>query len=328
MKGLILAAGLGTRLRPLTERRSKPMVMLANRPLIHHAIDKLVEAGISEIGIVVGENEAELRNGLAYSGAQFTFIQQPEPKGLAHAVSFARDFTGKDDFVLLFCDNLFSASLHNSMAEWQKRDCECMLHVYPVPDPRACGVAVVEDGWVTELEEKPKNPKSNLAIVGIDFFTPRIYDAIARIKPSFRGELEITDAMAELIAMGHRVRAREIEGYWYDTGTFGDLLTAQAAVLEQRECAVEGTLMDSPVEGKLDLPDGSEVENSDITGPVVIGKGSIVIGSRIGPNVAIGDNCYVSKSTLADCMVYSNTSLNEITAKGAILEGELRIEVD
>jgi glucose-1-phosphate thymidylyltransferase len=271
------------------------MVLLANRPLIHYALDKLVEIGVTDIGIVVGDNEDELRRDLAYPGAQLTFIRQPEPKGLAHAVSFAREFTGDDDFILLFCDNLFSISLHDSLEEWNGRDpqCECLLHVHQVDDPRAFGVAVVEGGWVSALEEKPQQPRSNLAIVGIDFFTPRIYDAIARIEPSFRGELEITDAIAELLTLGYKVRAREIGGYWYDTGTFRDLLTAQAAVLD----------------GKVDVPEGT------------------LQGSTLGANVAVGAGASVSGCELADCMVYPGTQLRGVTASGAIFDGTTRIDV-
>jgi len=146
MRGVILAAGRGTRLKPLTEQRSKPMVLLANRPLIHYAIDKLVEIGVTDIGIVVGENEAELRHALLYPGVDLTFLRQPEPKGLAHAVSFARDFTGGDDFILLFCDNLFSAGLDASLEQWRARDeqTHCLIHVHEVGDPRAYGVAVCD----------------------------------------------------------------------------------------------------------------------------------------------------------------------------------------
>jgi len=320
MKGLILAAGRGTRLRPLTDSRSKPMVLLANRPLIHYSIDKLVEVGITEIGIVVGENEAELRAGLDYPGdAALTFLHQPHPGGLAHAVSFAEEYTGYDDFVLLFCDNLFSASLHDSVDEWRRvredNACDCLIHVHAVPDPRASGVAVVKDGWVMELEEKPQQPKSNLAIAGIDFFTPRIYGAISRIKPSARGELEITDAIAELVKEDAGVRALELEGFWYDTGTFGDLLAAQAAILGSPE---------------LRPPSASSAASgtdTQIVEPVAIGAGSQLQSCRLGPNVSVADNCRLDNCQLRDCQVYPGTTLRDVTASRAIFDGERHIDV-
>ena len=308
MRGLILAAGRGTRLQPLTDHRSKPMVTVANRPLIHYAIDKLVEIGVQEIGVVVGENEAELRASLAYPGPSFTFLRQPQPRGLAHAVSFARDFTADDDFILLFCDNLFSASLHDSMQVWTSRPthCECLIHVHEVEDPRAYGVAVCDGEWVKELEEKPQQPKSNLAVVGIDFFTPRIYDAISRVQPSARGELEITDAINELVVMGHGVRAEQIGGYWFDTGTFSDLLTAQSHAITTHIHA--------------------EFEDSQITDPAVIGEARIV-RSRIGPNVAVADGCALYDCELSNCIVYPGTTLKGVQAHDAIFDGETRIDV-
>jgi len=309
MRGLILAAGKGTRLHPLTDTRSKPMVTVANRPLIHYAIDKLVEIGVHEIGIVVGDNEAELRAGLTYDGPRFTFIRQAEPRGIAHAVDCAREFTDDDDFSLLFCDNLFSASLRDSINVWQTRsdNCACLIHVHEVEDPRAYGVAVCDGSNVIELEEKPQAPKSNLAIVGVYFFTPRIYDAIARIQPSARGELEITDAIAELIALGHNVRAEKIGGYWFDTGTFRDLLIAQAHVMQSSYAGV--------------------LESSSLSEPVAIASGARIVNSRIGPNAAIAEGCTIDGCTLSDCMVYPHTTLSGISASNAIFDRDVRMDV-
>lgn len=224
------------------------MVPLAGRPLISYPLEKLLEIGVREIGLVVGSNEDELRDGLAdYAGrASLSFVQQAEPKGLAHAVNCARDFTGDDDFILLFCDNIFSAGLQPAQEAWQSlraQHGECaIIHTVEVADPRAFGVAVVdENDYVLELEEKPQQPKSSLAVVGIDFFTPGIYDAISRIKPSARGEYEITDAIAELIRMGHPVKALRLPGYWFDTGTPADLERAENAVLSDQQPAEEAT---------------------------------------------------------------------------------------
>ncbi len=237
MKGLILAAGRGTRLGELTANRSKAMVPLAGRPLISYPLEKLLQVDITDIGLVVGSNEDELREGLAEYGGHcnFSFVRQDQPLGLAHAVNCAKDFVGNDDFVLLFCDNIFNETLHGAVAEWERLRAEhgdcALIHTIEMDDPRACGVAVLgEDYFVTELEEKPQQPKSNLAVVGIDFFTPRIFEAISRIQPSARGEYEITDAISELIRLGCPVKALPLHGWWYDTGTPDDLQRAEAAV--------------------------------------------------------------------------------------------------
>lgn len=331
MKGLILAAGRGTRLKPLTDGRSKPMVLLANRPLIHYAIDKLVEVGITDIGIVVSDNEDELRGTLAYPGAELTFIRQPEPLGLAHAVGFAREFTGDDEFVVLFCDNLFSINLHGALDDWQllrgDPGCECIVHVHEVRDPRACGVAVVHNGWVEQLEEKPAQPKSKLAVMGIYFFTPRIYDAITRIKPSARGELEITDAISELITMGQKVRALRAGGYWFDTGTLRDLLTAQARVMTDELYELECEPQKSRVSGSVGIPADCVVESCTIEGPLLVGSGSTLSGSRIGPNVAVAAGCRVTDCELSDCQLYPGTVLSGVQARGAIFDGDTRIDI-
>ena len=337
MKGLILAAGLGTRLKPLTRPpaqggRSKPLIPLANRPLIAYPLDKLIEAGITEIGIVAGENESELARALAGSAASLSFISQHEPRGLAHAVSCARGFCGDSEFVLLFCDNLFAEPLATALAEWQARQAQApetaaLIHTYEMPDPRACGVAVVQDGWAVELEEKPAVPKSNLAIIGIDILTPLIFEAISRIKPSRRGELEITDAIAELLVLGRRVAARPLDGFWFDTGTFADLIQAHGPVLEQfgsfeiARSVREG----SSLHGAAGIGEGSRVTDSLLHGPVLIGRQANVQRCQLGPRVSVGDRCVLADCTLSDCQVYSGTRLSNVSASGAIFDGEYRV---
>jgi glucose-1-phosphate thymidylyltransferase len=333
MKGLILAAGLGTRLYPLTRPpqeggRSKPLVPLANQPLIAYSIQKLLLAGISDIGIVVGQNEAELRQGLSRVPANLSFIPQAEPRGLAHAVLCSREYCASDDFVLLFCDNLFAEPLGYALAHWEgalRQGAQALVHTVALPDPRACGVAVVRDGWVLELEEKPAQPKSNLAVIGIDFLTPLIFDAIARIKPSKRGELEITDAISELIAMGHGVQARALTGFWYDTGTFADLITAHRPVMaEFGAFQARGQYRGCELHGPVGIVKDSVVEASTLEGPVLIGAECRVTRSRIGPHVSIGDHCSVADCDLTDCQLYPGTVLQGVTACEAIFDGALR----
>ena len=335
MKGLILAAGLGTRLRPLTRPpeeggRSKPLVPLANQPLIAYPLQKLLLAGISEIGIVVGQNEGELRRALAHVPASLSFIPQDEPRGLAHAVRCARGFCGGDEFALLFCDNLFAEPLSHALAEWEalrQRELEmaALIHTYAMADPRACGVAVVEDGWVVELEEKPAAPKSNLAVVGIDFLTPLIFDVIAQIQPSARGELEITDALAGLITLGRKVRARALSGFWYDTGTFSDLITAQRPVMHEFGAfQARGQYRGSELNGPVGIVKDSAVEDSVLEGPVLVGADCAVRSSRLGPYVSVGDHCRVTGCDLRDCQLYPGTRLEGVSAAEAIFDGALR----
>ena len=333
MKGLILAAGRGTRLRPLTDRRSKPMLPLANQPLIAYPLQKLLYDGITEIGIVVGDNEDELRAGLIHVPAELTFIRQPEPLGLAHAVSFAEGFTGDDDFTLLFCDNLFSEPLALSSAEWHARrlqspELAAMIHVIELEDPRAFGVAVVgEDGWVTELEEKPAEPRSNLAVIGIDLLRPEIYRAIERIEPSPRGELEITDALAELVRMGRRVYARRLSGFWYDTGTPADLIAALRPVMHEFGAyQLSGRYPDSELGGPVGIGRRSVVQGCRLEGPVMVGEDCRVQDCQLGPYVTIGDGCALADCQLTDCQVYPGTKLSGASDHEAIYDGEHRVD--
>jgi glucose-1-phosphate thymidylyltransferase len=335
VKAVILAAGRGTRLKPLTDTRSKPMLPLANQPLITYPLQKLLCAGIYEIGIVVGDNESELRAGLTHVPANLSYIRQDEPKGLAHAVQCAGGFIGGDEFILLFCDNLFSEPLALAQAEWSAHcagssGVAAMIHVIEVDDPRPFGVAVVDgDGWVKELEEKPKQPKSNLAVVGIDFLTPRIFDAIPRIQPSARGELEITDAIHELVKMGHRVWARRLSGFWYDTGTIPDLLDVLQPVMDEFGAyQAQGSHPGSTLSGPVGIARGAVVEDCQLTGPVLIGGESRLRNCQLGPYVAIGAHCVVEGCTLAYCQLYPGTQLSGTTDSWAVYDGGLRVDRD
>ena len=321
MKGLILAAGRGTRLRPLTESVSKAMLPLAGAPLISYPLRALLDAGIDDIGIVVGDNADELKAGLAIYDAQnegsarLTYIHQPEAGGLAHAVNYARDFVGEDEFVLLFCDNLFAASLLPALEQWSalragEGDQHCLLHTITVADPRAFGVAVTDaTGNVTHLEEKPAQPRSDQAVIGVDILTPRIFDAIARIKPSARGELEITDAIMELTRLGHRVQARRLPGWWFDTGTFDALLEALPPVMDELAATAATPTSVAP---------DAQVEGCTLTAPVLIGPGCRVTNCTLGPYVSIEAGCVLDGCKLDHCAVYPGTQLRGVEAQNAL----------
>jgi len=333
MKGLILAAGRGTRLRPLTGRRSKPLLPLIGQPLIAYPLQKLLYAGITEIGIVAGDNEDELRSGLSHIPADLSFIRQDEPLGLAHAVNCARGFCADDDFILLFCDNLFSEPLALAQAQWAQEcaavpDLGALIHTIEVDDPRAFGVAVVDEaGFVVELEEKPAQPKTNLAVIGIDFLTPSIFEAIGRIKPSARGELEITDAIGELIKLGLKVKARPLGGFWYDTGTFPDLLDVQKPLMDEMGVyQAIGSHGGCELSGPVGIGPRSKVRESTLTGPVMIGADSTVTECKLGPYTAVGHGCELTDCELSHCQVYPGTKLTGVKDSDAIFDGDLRVD--
>jgi len=322
-------------LRPLTNNRSKPLLPVANQPLISYPLRRLTDEGIDEIVIVAGENESELRQGLApITDAQLSYARQPEPLGLAHAVDCGRTGIGADEFVLLFCDNIFSAPLADSLRTWEQlcrdyRDIAAMIHVVAVDDPRAFGVAVVEDGWVVDMEEKPENPRSNLAIVGIDILKPQIFEAIPRITPSARGELEITDALFELTRMGYRVRAQQLPGFWYDTGTFADLIDVLKPVMDANPWRISaGEITDCVVAGVLDHEAGASIADCEIIGPVAVARGARISSCKLGPYVAIGEDTELHDCELSQVQVYSRTTLTGVKLSEAIVSGALTVRRD
>jgi glucose-1-phosphate thymidylyltransferase len=318
MKGLILAAGMGTRLRPLTGRVSKPLLPLAGAPLISYPLRSLLQAGVHDIGIVAGDNLAELQHGLAaydsaYGGpARLSYLHQPHAGGLAHAVACARDYCGGDDFVLLFCDNLYAAPLAPALEQWgqlrhrSSDGHEALIHTITVADPRAFGVAVLDDQRaVLHLEEKPAQPRSDQAVIGIDILTPQIFEAIGHIRPSARGELEITDALMQLVHGGHRVHARALPGWWFDTGTFSALLEALPPVMDELAATAHERICISP---------DATVEDCTFEPPVYIGAGCRLRGCRLGPYVSCEGDCSLENCRLEHCLVYPGAQLLHIHA--------------
>ncbi len=325
MKALILAGGTGSRLRPLTHTAAKQLVPVANRPILFYGVEALVAAGVTDLGIVVGDTHREIRDavgdGSAF-GARVTYIRQHEPLGLAHAVRISRDFLGDDDFVMYLGDNFLVGGIAHIVdgfhhhAPGERPDAQILLT--RVPNPSAFGVAELgSDGRVARLEEKPEHPRSDLALVGVYLFTPAIHEAVAAITPSARGELEITDALQWLIDQGRSIASTLVKGYWKDTGTVADLLEVNRTILEDLTPETSGSVDDaSVITGRVRIGRGARIVRSRIVGPAVIGAGTLVADSRIGPCTSIADGCRIVDSELADSIVLTRS----------VIEGTGRIE--
>lgn len=328
MKGLILSGGAGTRLRPITHTSAKQLVPVANKPILFYGIEDMVAAGITEIGIVTGETGPEVRDavgdGSAF-GAKVTYIPQDEPLGLAHCVLVARDFLGDDDFVMYLGDNMLQQGLVEFVDAFEQRQeasnvptldgdvtsPSAQILLCPVPDPHRFGVAAVDDsGHVVELVEKPEEPPSDLALVGVYLFTPAIHEAVDSIEPSPRGELEITDAIQWLIDDGQVVHHDQLEGWWLDTGKKDPLLESNRRVLETIETRLDGTVDDvSVIDGRVIVEEGATVTDSHIRGPAIIGAGTVLVDAYIGPFTAVAEDCRIEHSELENSVVLARASI-------------------
>ncbi len=317
MKGLILAAGKGTRLRPLTHTRPKPVIRVAGKPIIHYAINNLVEAGVSRVGIVVSPATlTDVRtacNGLEGSvGIGIDYILQEQPQGLAHAVSVARDWLGEDDFVLYLGDNLFERGIADFVRSFEETRPQAVVALARVGNPRQFGVAEVDGGEIKRLVEKPENPPSNLAVAGVYVFSSKIHEAIAGLQPSARGEYEITDAIQGLIDGGGRVLGLPISGWWKDTGRAEDLLDANRLLLSGLERLVAGEVADgSRLVGPVVVEEGARVVGSTVVGPALIAADSLIENAFVGPFTSVGPEAVVRDSEVE----YS------ILADRAVVEG-------
>jgi glucose-1-phosphate thymidylyltransferase len=322
MKGLILAGGSGKRLRPITHTGCKQLVPVANRPILFYVVDNLVEAGVTDIGVVVSpESSAEISSALGDGtrwGCRFTLIEQDRPGGLAHAARCGRSFLDESPFVMYLGDNLVGGSIR-PMVERFARGGSSMpsasLLLKEVDHPEAFGVALVNSsGLIVSLEEKPVNPKSRLVLVGVYLFRQSIFDAIERVKPSARGELEITDAIRVLMDHSGRVDCEVLQSWWLDTGKKDDLLLANDTVLDDRcERRIEGDVVESTIVGRVTVEAGAHVSRSTIRGPVVIGAGARVAGSVIEPFTVVGNGSHVEDSTLSHSVLMEGCRIMSVS---------------
>jgi glucose-1-phosphate thymidylyltransferase len=329
MKGLVLAGGAGTRLRPLTHTGAKQLVPVANRPVLMYVIDNLTEAGIRDIGIIISpetgnEIKAALGDGARWE-SKFTYILQDRPAGLAHAVATARTFLDGSDFVMYLGDNLIGTMIRDSVAAFRADSSfAASVLLKEVPNPSAFGVAEVDaGGQVVRLIEKPKEPRSNLALVGVYMFRPSIFEAIAQIKPSGRGELEITDAISKLIELGGKVQFSRLTSWWLDTGKKDDLLIANTIVLDDwLKSEVLGTVdAETQIIGRVRIERGARIERSIVRGPVIIGKDAIITDSRIGPFTAVGDGVTVVRSSVENSVFLEKSRIVDVSRLEASLVG-------
>jgi glucose-1-phosphate thymidylyltransferase len=320
LKSLILAGGKGTRLRPLTYAMAKQLVPVANKPILHYGLDQLYAAGVRDFGIIISPETGEsIQKSVASwqpADAQVTYIPQAEPLGLAHAVKIAQPFLGNSPFIMYLGDNLINVELAGLVQRFQQEAADALILLKAVENPSAFGVAELgPDQRVIRLVEKPKNPPSNLALIGVYFFTPLIFEAIARIQPSWRGELEITDAIQQLLSNGAKVLSHRHDGWWLDTGKKDDLLAANRTVLtEYLTGTIDGRLTaNSVVEGTVDIGENTEVIHCRIIGPVRIGRGCTLENATIGPNTSIGHGCTIRNTNLSDSVILDNCQIEDIT---------------
>jgi len=314
MKALVLSGGAGTRLRPITHTSAKQLVPVANKPVLFYGLESLADAGITEVGMIVGDTAAEIEEAVGDGskfGLKVTYIPQEKPLGLAHAVLIARDFLGDDDFVMYLGDNFIVGGISALVDEFRGLRPDAQILLTQVPDPRSFGVAELDaDGQVIGLEEKPEHPKSDLALVGVYLFTPAIHDAVRAIRPSWRGELEITHAIQHLIDARSDVRSTLIKGYWKDTGNVTDMLEVNRMVLEGLERRIDGEVDDaSETIGRVVIEEGASITRSRIVGPVVIGAGTVVSDSYVGPFTSLAENCRITDSELEFSIVLRDSSI-------------------
>lgn len=320
MKGLILSGGKGTRLRPLTYTSAKQLIPVANKPILFYGIEFMRDAGIKEIGIIVGDTRGEIMERVGDGsnwGVNIEYIHQPEPLGLAHAVLTAEEYLGDDEFTMYLGDNLLRDGIKGIVSEFREKKPDCMILLTPVKNPEQFGVAELnDDGSVKSLVEKPADPKSNLALVGVYLFNKSIFDAARAIKPSFRGELEITDAISQLMISGKSVFPSIVEGWWKDTGKLEDMLEANRLVLDTLEKKIEGRVDSaSRLDGRIVLGPNSRIINTAIRGPVIIGRNVVIENAFIGPYTSIQDRCHVSNCELEHSIILEESIIRDIPGR-------------
>lgn len=323
MKAVILAAGQGTRLRPVTLTMPKPLVPVANKPLVGYAIEVLRNAGLTEIGIVVNDLDSpiasQLGNGADYD-VRLDYIVQTEQKGLAHAIGMTRSFVGEEPFCVLLGDNIFQDKMEHLLRGFPASSAELAIALIEVPDPQRFGVAEVKNGQIARVVEKPKEPPSNLAISGAYLFRRSIFDAIDHIKPSWRNELEITDAIQYVIASGAEVHPYTLQGWWIDAGKPDAIIQANQLVLgdlpySPRPDAPNVIIGQSEVSPRVLVGEGSQIMDSVVRGPVIIGRNVTVRNSYIGPYTSLGDNVVIENAELEASIIMKDCTIRNISGR-------------
>ena len=319
MKALILSGGSGTRLRPLTYSQQKQLIPVANKPVLFYAIEDVIEAGASEIGVILGPNKDQVINTVRSEAwdVPIEFIYQEEPKGLAHTILVAEEFLD-DDFVMYLGDNILRDGIVRHEERFRNLKSDASVLLTKVEDPQRFGVADLNwDGSIKRLVEKPNVPPSNYALVGVYFFRPVIVDACKAIKPSWRNELEITDAIQWLIEHGYRVDASFVEGWWKDTGKPEDIIEANRLMLDDLKMKNEGQIDCSKVAGRVVIEKGTKIERSVIMGPCIIGKDCLISDSYIGPFTSVGHGCRICGTEVEDSIIMDDS---RISNAGKIVE--------
>lgn len=319
MKALILCGGFGTRLRPITHTIAKQLVPIANKPVLFYGLEAIKEAGVEEVGIVVGETAREIVKAVGDGspwGLRVTYINQEKPLGLAHAVLVSEEYLGGEDFVMYLGDNLIKDGIKGLVDEFRQNRPNSQILLARVKEPQRFGVAELEDGKVIRLVEKPEKPASDLALVGVYMFDGGIMEAARAIKPSGRGELEITDAIQWLIDQGRTVDPHIINGWWKDTGRLEDMLEANRIMLETLEPSIEGHVdSESRVEGMVVVEKGAEVIASNIRGPAIIGEGTRIVNSFIGPYTSIYFGVEINGSEIEHSIILENSTITDISGR-------------
>ena len=315
MKGLVLSGGEGTRLRPITHTSAKQLIPVANKPVLFYGLEAMKEAGITDVGIIVGETRQEIQNEVGDGsrwGLKISYIHQEAPLGLAHAVLTAEEFIGEDSFVMYLGDNIIKDGIKDLVDEFRAQRPNAQILLVRVPDPSQFGVAELQGGKVVRLEEKPKVPKSDLALVGVYMFDANIFKAAKAIEPSWRNELEITDAIQWLIDQGHEVVPHIVTGWWKDTGKLEDILEANRLILDTIDELVDGDVDDaSDIQFKVIIQKGAQIRNSVIRGPAIIGSETFVQNAYIGPFTSIYSNCRIENVEIQHSIVCENTVIKD-----------------
>ncbi len=319
MKGLILSGGKGTRLRPITHTSAKQLVPVANKPVLFYGIEAMATAGIEDVGIIIAPETGDEIRAVAGDGSAFglriTYIEQDAPLGLAHAVLTAAEFIGDSPFVMYLGDNLLRDGIAELVETFASEQPDALILLTPVPDPEHYGVAELSDGSVSRLVEKPAEPQSDLALVGVYMFTSSIFEAARAIEPSARGELEITDAIQWLVDGGRRVDPHIVHGWWKDTGQVQDMLEANRLILDDIEELHAGEVIDSRVEGRVHIEPGARLERATVRGPAIIGAGTTVTDAYIGPYTALGEDVTISHAELEHSIVLSGSTVRDLDSR-------------